>query len=507
MAIYQELSPYYATVFVLAVIFSFNQKINADADRGHCIWYGECQDVTPRGKLNCVYNGPAKPMTDPKALSRLLQYCPQLYAGNSTLTCCSSTQLTTMEQNMGLARELLYRCSSCFYNFLNIFCSLTCDPHQSTYVGVKTKGNNDKGVPTVLSVDYAMTTTFANGMYKSCKDVVMPSSNQPAISVLCGHPADDCTAKRLLDYLGSPSNGRTPFGIDFHVQDTPWSSPGLYTLNPMNTTAVPCYETFGNFSACSNQDCPAISSPLTPTLPNISVLYPWPEYRIEQLVVTRPANDTRVKHVFPAPYVGFSYFSSLFDKGFMHLLLDLQSKIQGITANYNGKTITLDDICFHGNTNGSCVIVSILEYWQNNETRIDEVIWDEYRFYVEADYLDHLIACHHTPNATNDRTVFNSTCLSTSGIPVDPRLVMRDGPGYTESRTFVISFIVKNSNKEVTRAAEAWEKAYTNFLTNFSSPNMTIKFSTKVSSSATVPHSSVITLLTFALSTLFIRKF
>ncbi|XP_033726830.1 NPC intracellular cholesterol transporter 1-like [Pecten maximus] len=529
----QGLNLHSVTAFLFAAIFFFAQKINADSDRGHCIWYGECTN-TSTGRQNCAYNGTAKPMTDPAALSRLQRYCPQLYKGNSTLTCCNAAQLVTMEKSMSLAEELLRNCPSCYYNFLNIFCYLTCDPHQSTSVGVKTQAPNEKGVATVLAVDYAMTTTFADGMFNSCTNVILPNiygNTDSVMGVLCGCPAANCTAKKLLDFLGSPLNGHSPFEIDFHVQNMSWSRPGMYTLKPMNTSTAACNETFGNFSACSYKDCPAIPVPLAPVLPNISVLYPWPEYRVEQLVITRPDNDTKFKHSFPPPSIGYISFTSLFDKTFMHLLLDLQSKIQNITATYKGKNVSLHDICHRVNSNENCVIISILEYWQNNATRLDEVAMDEYGFFVFADYLDHLLSCAHTPNTTHDHTRLNTTCLGTSGIPIDPWLVMNDVAGYSESKTFVISFIVKNShNREETGAAEAWEKAYTNFLTNFSSPNMTIKFSIKKPiigvphtifpnpvvtidgldskdvSSAAVPQYGIITLLTCALCTIFIRK-
>ncbi|XP_060066861.1 NPC intracellular cholesterol transporter 1-like [Ylistrum balloti] len=454
-------------------------QINGDTDNGHCIWYGECTDNLT-GKQNCVYNGPGKPLTDPMALSRLEQYCPQLYTGNSSLTCCSASQLVTMETHMAVAKQLLQACPSCYYNFLNIFCFLTCNPHHSTSVGVKSQAPNDRGVATVLSVDYAMTTTFANGMYNSCKDVMIPGIQERAISVLCGRSATDCNATELLNYLGSSSNGPTPFEIDFHVQNTSWSRPGKYILKPMNTKTVPCDMEFGNLSACSYKDCPSVSPPLTPTLPNISVLYPWPDYRVEQLIITRPDNNTKVKHDFPAPAIGHISFSSLFDRTFLHLLLDLQLKIQNITTTYKGKMITLDDICYRVKSSESCVIISMLEYWQMDVTRLDQVVMDSFGFFMLADYLDHLQACVRTPNATFDRTKLNTTCLSTSSVPIDPWLVMQDGLGYPESETFVISFIVKNSqDPHEVGAAHAWEKAYTSFLTNFSSPNMTIKFSTK----------------------------
>lgn len=519
------------TILLFAVTLFFVPTAHAGGESGQCIWYGECKDTAAGKKQNCVYNGPAKPLTNSSALQILQQYCPQLYKGNSTRTCCDANQLVSMEKMMTLPTQLLIRCPSCYQNFLNIYCFLTCDPHQSTSVGVKSQAPSNKGTPSVLSVDYAMTTDFADGMYNSCVNVKTPAPlTDSVITLLCGRSSAKCTAKSFLDYIGSTSNGNTPFEIDFHVQNTAYTRPGMYTLEPMNTPTFSCDQKVDYHEACTYVDCPAIPAPLTPSLPNISVLYPWPDYRIEQVVITRPDNNTIVRHFFPPPAIGSIKFTSLFDNAFLHLMLDLQTMIQNITAMYKGKEVTLNDICYHGNSSDNCVIISILEYWQNNATRLDESHWDEYHFYKIADYLDHLQACTRRPNATNDLTGLNTTCLSTSGVPIDPWLVMKGGMAYPEADTLVTSFIVRNSaNADEKGAAEAWEKEYTNFLTNVSSPNMTVKFSTKRpaddvstfpkpvvtiesermvggnTAAATLPF-SFITLLTFALCAIIIRK-
>ena len=47
---------------------------------GHCSWYGECGS-SPSGKYNCLYTGPAKPMTNQTGLNILKTYCPDLIDG------------------------------------------------------------------------------------------------------------------------------------------------------------------------------------------------------------------------------------------------------------------------------------------------------------------------------------------------------------------------------------------------------------------------------------------
>lgn len=45
------------------------------ANNDTCIWYDECETVGGL-PLNCYYNGPAKPITDPMSLNVLQKWCP-----------------------------------------------------------------------------------------------------------------------------------------------------------------------------------------------------------------------------------------------------------------------------------------------------------------------------------------------------------------------------------------------------------------------------------------------
>ena len=63
-------------------------------------------------------------------------------------------------------------------------------------------------------MDYALSHDFAVGMFNSCRDVQMPSANERAISLLCGHTADQCTPQNWLDYMGNTANQQTPFTVN-----------------------------------------------------------------------------------------------------------------------------------------------------------------------------------------------------------------------------------------------------------------------------------------------------
>lgn len=58
-----------------------------------------------------------------------------------------------------------------------------------------------------------MSHDFAVGMFNSCRDVQMPSTNERAIALLCGHSADACTPQNWLDYMGNTGNMKTPFTV------------------------------------------------------------------------------------------------------------------------------------------------------------------------------------------------------------------------------------------------------------------------------------------------------
>jgi Niemann-Pick C1 protein len=156
---------------------------------------------------------------------------------------------------MGVPQQLLLRCPSCYYNFLYLFCYFTCDPHQADFV----KASQKLGPQIIFTVDYHVSEEYAYGMYNSCKDVQMPSTNAKALDIICGKPAAECSVQDWLDFMGSTSNGQTPFQINYHISNTSTAD-----IRPMNYSTTPCDQKYGNMSACSCQDCQATCAPLPP---------------------------------------------------------------------------------------------------------------------------------------------------------------------------------------------------------------------------------------------------
>lgn len=110
-----------------------------------------------------------------------------------------------------------------------------------------------------MAVDYHVSEEYAYGMYNSCKDVQMPSTNAKALDIICGKPAADCSVKDWLNFMGSTSNGQTPFTINYHINNASTAA-----IRPMNYSTTPCDKKYGNMSACSCQDCQTTCAPLPP---------------------------------------------------------------------------------------------------------------------------------------------------------------------------------------------------------------------------------------------------
>lgn len=235
-----------------------------------CIWYDQCghQPTNPDHKLNCIYNGEPKPFATQEALDVFATDCPDLYQGPDTKTCCADSQMLTLDSQLAVPRQLLKRCPSCFNNFLNIWCYLTCGANMSDYMSVKStldvklpNGTQTKGIN---GVNYVVSKKAATELRDSCKDVINPSTNMPALNILCAKPAEQCSAQDWLNYMGTTNNGQAPFDIFFTLADDKVTIQNK-TLDPLNTKPKKCSEApFPNSTACSCQDCEAMCPPKPP---------------------------------------------------------------------------------------------------------------------------------------------------------------------------------------------------------------------------------------------------
>ncbi|RXN37378.1 Niemann-Pick C1 [Labeo rohita] len=200
-------------------------------------------------------------------VSQSQELCPGLVYGDNEV-CCDTQQLRTLKNNIQLPLQYLSRCPACFFNFMTLFCELTCSPRQSDFVNSTKFTEFNKTESNVDEVSYYITQTFANAMYNACKDVQAPSTNIKALSLLCGRDASECTPNNWIQYLFDIHNGQVPFAIDPQFSDVPTAG-----MTPMNNVTFNCTQSLEDGSGpCSCQDCTGACGP-TPVAPPI--LPPW----------------------------------------------------------------------------------------------------------------------------------------------------------------------------------------------------------------------------------------
>jgi len=235
-------------------------KKSEDLEGPHCVMYDDCKN--PNDPFDaakpCVYNGPPHEL-DEDSLATLKEFCPETIAQHGAKLCCAPSQIISLVENLALPRSLINRCPSCYYNFRQSFCDFACSPLQSEFVNVTEiesipDEKTNQTVHRVKQVDFAVTELYANGTYDSCKNVIMSSTNAPAMDFLCGPWASyRCNAERWFDYMGSTDNGFSPFDIKY-TYVPPNGAAGNFT--PFNATTYQCSaKAPGSNRPCACVDC------------------------------------------------------------------------------------------------------------------------------------------------------------------------------------------------------------------------------------------------------------
>ncbi|KFM58254.1 Niemann-Pick C1 protein, partial [Stegodyphus mimosarum] len=187
-----------------------------------------------------------------------------------------------------------------------------------------------------------------------------------------------------------------------------------------------------------------------------------PFYRTEQVIITRKTKT---------PVIGDNLtFSSVFDRSFLHQILDLQNNITSLTAVQNNRTIRFENICFAPMTKHKCMIQSAVNWFQNDHAHLD--------YYKNTEeYLEFLKNCTSNPFFIQKKGL---SCLGEYGGPIFPYVALGGVPdkNYNNASALILSFMVQNYVKsEDNDDAVAWEERFIEFLKNFSNPDMEFTFS------------------------------
>ena len=159
-----------------------------------------------------------------------------------------------MANQFGLAKMMLGRCPSCYYNFRSLFCAMTCSADHSRFLLVKDTGTSTlyPGRETVESINYTLAGDYAERLLTSCRfvdsdlsnntfcfrfrDVLYPGGNQHSLDSMCGKPYDKCTKEDFMYYLGV-GNPQVPFPIYIGFPNETSEEYGYY-----NQTTFACDE-------------------------------------------------------------------------------------------------------------------------------------------------------------------------------------------------------------------------------------------------------------------------
>ncbi len=115
-----------------------------------------------------IYNGKCESNFRPKKKSHF-----HISGPNSTFTCCAPDQIANIANQFGLAKMMLGRCPSCYYNFRSLFCAMTCAADHSRFLLVKDTGTSSlyPGRETIESINYTLAGDFAERILTSCRFV------------------------------------------------------------------------------------------------------------------------------------------------------------------------------------------------------------------------------------------------------------------------------------------------------------------------------------------------
>lgn len=83
---------------------------------------------------NCKYNDEPKPLMSKQSVEDFKNLCPALYTHDSQPLCCGDDQLAILKYDLMTAYALIGSCTSCYFNFRQLWCHFTCYSRQSEFV-------------------------------------------------------------------------------------------------------------------------------------------------------------------------------------------------------------------------------------------------------------------------------------------------------------------------------------------------------------------------------------
>lgn len=174
-------------------------------------------------------------------------------------TCCTTEQLETLRDNLGVAENIISSCPACRNNFRAFWCSFTCSPDQATFLNVTSTQKSVMDRTAVKSVDFHVSEQFGQGFYDSCKDIKVGATNGYAMDLIGGGAKNP---RSFFQFMGGVKDMGSPFQINFPAEVPP-------EFTSLNVTPRGCADN-DLASRCTCIDCPKICSALPPLPPSNS---------------------------------------------------------------------------------------------------------------------------------------------------------------------------------------------------------------------------------------------
>ncbi|MCP9257813.1 Niemann-Pick C1 protein [Dirofilaria immitis] len=186
-----------------------------------------------------------------------------------------------------------------------------------------------------------------------------------------------------------------------------------------------------------------------------------PFYRTEQLIIY-PRDQSFWPHENQSDVFEPGFYGPALRKSFLQEVAELQEAVTNLIAVADdGTRIALTDVCYKplAPDNQNCAIMTLLNYFQNNMTLLNQTSIDEWSG-SQFDYLDHIITC--TQNPYQPVTRLGIPCLSACGIPIQPYVVLGEfnsSSQWDSARGVVITILLNNHITAMdNKYAAAWEK-------------------------------------------------
>uniref|UniRef100_A0A8R1DLG3 SSD domain-containing protein n=6 Tax=Caenorhabditis japonica TaxID=281687 RepID=A0A8R1DLG3_CAEJA len=586
---------------------------------------GLCQKHTDDAFGPCVTNDTnAEPVDfdrEHPAFERMMEFCPHLLADGNNKLCCTPSQAEGLTKQIAQARNILGRCPSCFDNFAKLWCEFTCSPRQQDFVSIvemKPIENKEGFTPEyhtaeayVNTVEYRLSTDFANGMFASCKDVTF--GGQPALRVMC--TSTPCTLTNWLGFIGtqnfdlnipiytkfllsdpdpaktSPEDHEMFMNVNFTGCDQS-ARPGWPTCSKSecnkeeyaklinlddgeasgqscNVHGIECLKIFiiltfiaslaiilcvgcvftsyddqyenlrqtqageetpkrgrikrtgvwiQNFMENNARDIGMMAGRnpkahfflgcgiLLLCLPgmiyhkestNVIDMWSSPKSRARQEEMIFNSNfgrPQRYQQIMLLSHRDFQtngkLYGPVFHKDIFEELFDILNDIKNIsTIDDDGRTITLDDVCYRPMGPGfDCLIMSPTNYFQGikenlaigtgNEENVQEDDAFDY-FSSEGkteEWLNHLASCIDQP--MSQKTSSNISCFGTYGGPSAPNMVFgKNSSTFYASNSVMMTILVTQRTESEIHKAELWEKEFLKFCKEYREKSSKITFS------------------------------